>query len=95
MSEERSLRWTWHDSDAIIEKLGQVDEALKRGLSAAEAAKSVGVCYGTYRRWKKQYGGMSLQQMQWTRRLEIENNRMRQLIEQFDAPYTPKLARQG
>jgi putative transposase len=87
MSEKRSSRWTWHDSEQIIEKLGQVDDALKRGVSLLEAVDAVGVSYATYRRWKKHYGGMTLHQLRWTRNLESENNRMRQVLAQMDAHY--------
>lgn len=88
MVAQTNRRWKWHASEEIIAKLAQADKILARGLSVAEVTSAIGVCDATYRRWKKLYGGLTERQVRHIRQLEIENNRMRQVIAEIEGAYS-------
>ncbi len=88
MVAQSSKRWKWHASEEIISKLGQADKLLAQGRNVAEVTSAIGVCDATYRRWKKLYGGLSAHQVRHIRELEIENNRMRQVIAEMEGSYS-------
>ena len=39
-----------------------------------------GVAEGTFRRWKKRYGGLGVSELRWLRPLADENRRLKQLV---------------
>ena len=48
--------------EEIIAKLREVEVRLARGETAASAARAVGVTEQTYYRWRKEYGGLQVDQ---------------------------------
>jgi putative transposase len=51
-----------------------------RGKKVPEAAKKIGVTEQTYYRWKKEYGGLRLDQAKRLKELEKENARLKRLL---------------
>ena len=51
-----------------------------RGKTVAEAVKKIGVTEQTYYRWKKQYGGLRIDQAKRLKDLEKENSRLKRLL---------------
>ena len=49
--------------EGIITKLRQVEVLIGRGMSRLDAIRQIGVVEQTYYRWRKQYGGMGLDQL--------------------------------
>ena len=49
--------------EEIIAKLREVEVRLARGETAASAARAVGVTEQTYYRWRKEYGGLQVDQV--------------------------------
>jgi hypothetical protein len=45
-----------------------------------EICKELGVGEPTYYRWKKEYGGMQVEQMRRLKELEKENSRLKRLV---------------
>ena len=66
--------------EQIIGKLREAEVALAQGAKVPEVCKKVGVTEQTYYRWRKEYGGLRLDQARRFRELEKENGRLRKLV---------------
>ena len=64
----------------IVLKLRQVEVLQGQGSSVSEAVRQIGVTVQTYYRWRKQYGGMSRDQLKRLKELEAENTRLRRAV---------------
>ena len=64
----------------IVLKLRQVEVPQGQGSSVQEAVRQIGVTVQTYYRWRKQYGGMSRDQLKRLKELEAENTRLRRAV---------------
>lgn len=51
-----------------------------RGKKATEVVKELGIHEVTYYRWRKEYGGMRVDQMKRLKELEQENTRLRRAV---------------
>ena len=49
--------------EEIISKLRQVDVLQSQGTTIADAIRQIGVTSVTYYRWRKEYGGMQVDQL--------------------------------
>ena len=58
--------------EQIIGKLREAEILLSQGSSIAEASKKIGVTEQTYYRWRKEYGGMRIEQAKRLKELERE-----------------------
>ena len=63
--------------EEIVSKLLQVEVLMGQGMSHLDAIRQVGVVEQTYYRWRKQYGGMGVDQLKELKRLQKENERLR------------------
>ena len=66
--------------EQIINKLREAEIHLSRGASIVEASKKIGVTEQTYYRWRKEYGGMRVEQARKLKELEKENARLKKLV---------------
>ena len=66
--------------EQIINRLREAEIHLSRGASIAEASKQIGVTEQTYYRWRKEYGGMRIEQAKRLKDLEKENARLKKLV---------------
>ncbi len=66
--------------EEIVLKLRQVEVLQGQGSSIAEAVRQIGVTQPTYYRWRKEYGGMSRDQLKRLKELETENTRLRRAV---------------
>jgi putative transposase len=69
-----------YSSEQIITKLREVEIMLSKGSTIGEASKKIGVTEQTYYRWRKQYGGMRVEQAKRLKELEKENVRLKRLV---------------
>ena len=67
-------------SEEIVLKLRQVEVLQGQGSSIADAVRQIGVTQPTYYRWRKEYGGMSRDQLKRLKELETENTRLRRAV---------------
>ena len=67
-------------AEAIVNKLGQADVELARGTTVAAVCKLLGITDATYFRWRKEYGGMKVDQGKRLQELERENARLKRLV---------------
>ena len=63
--------------EEIITKLRQVEVLMEQGMSRLDAIRQIGDVEQTYYRWRKQYGGMSVDQLKELKRLPKENEQLR------------------
>jgi len=66
--------------EEIIAKLREVEVRLARGETAAAAARAVGVTEQSYYRWRKEYGGLQVDQAKRMKDMEKENQRLRRAV---------------
>ena len=67
-------------SEQIIGKLREAEILLSQGDSVGEASRKLGVTEQTYYRWRKEYGGMRVDQARRLNDLEKENARLKKLV---------------
>ena len=60
--------------------LREAEVLISQGMTAAEAARQVGVVEQTYYRWRKEYGGMRVSQARRLKALEKENLRLKHMV---------------
>jgi transposase-like protein len=69
-----------HSPEQIINKLREAEIMLSQGATIAEASRKIGVTDHTYYRWRKEYGGMRVDQARRLKELEQENTRLKRLV---------------
>jgi len=66
--------------EQIINKLREAEILLSQGTAIAIVSKKIGVSDHTYYRWRKEYGGMRVDQARRLKELEQENSRLKKLV---------------
>ena len=66
--------------EQIIGKLREAEVLLSQGSTVGEASRKIGVTEQTYYRWRKEYGGMRVEQAKRLKELEKENSRLKKLV---------------
>jgi len=69
-----------YTSEQIINKLREAEILLNQGVTIAEASRKVGITEQTYYRWRREYGGMRVEQAKRLKELEKENGRLKKLV---------------
>ena len=69
-----------HKPEEIIRKLREADVLIGQGKTVAEVIRTLGVNKLTYYRWRKEYGGLKVDQAKRLKSLEKENARLKQLL---------------
>ena len=66
--------------EEIISKLQEAEILLAQGMKVPEVVRELGIHQVTYYRWRKEYGGMRVNQMKRLKELETENSRLRRAV---------------
>ncbi len=66
--------------EQIINKLREAEIMLSQGAALAVIWKKIGVSDCTYYRWRREYGGMRVDQAHRLKELEQENSRLKRLV---------------
>jgi len=69
-----------YSTEQIIRKLREAEVEISKGSTVAQAARKLGVCEQTYYRWRKEYGGLKLDQAKRLKVLERENTRLKKIV---------------
>ena len=69
-----------HKPEEIIGKLREAEIVLAQGGTTADACRRIAVTEQTYYRWRKEYGGLRLDQAKRLKELEKENARLKRLL---------------
>ena len=65
--------------EQIINKLREAEIYINQGIPIAEASRKIGIIEQTYYRWRKEYGGLRIEQARKLKNLEKENARSKTL----------------
>ena len=66
--------------EQIIVKLREAEIIESKGLTQVEAAKKLGICEQTLNRWRKENGGLRVDQAKRFKELGKENTRLKRLV---------------
>lgn len=69
-----------YQREEIVAKLRQVDVLVLQGSMVADAVRQIGVSEVIYYRWRREFGGLKIEQVKRLKALEIENARLRRAI---------------
>ena len=66
--------------EQIVTVLRQIEVQIANGKKVPQACKKAGIHTQTYYRWRKEYGGLKLDQARQLKELEKENARLKRLV---------------
>jgi putative transposase len=69
-----------HKPEQIVTLLRQVEVEIANGKSTPQACKEAEITAQTYYRWRKEYGGLKLDQAKRLKELERENAKLKRLV---------------
>ena len=69
-----------HKPEEIVTKLRQLELLVGQGMPWIDAIRDVRIAEQTYHRWRKQYGGMGIEQLKEFQRFQKENERPRKAV---------------
>jgi len=69
-----------HTPEQIINKLREAEIHINQGISISESSRKIGITEQTYYRWRKEYGGLRIEQAKRLKHLEKENARLKKLV---------------
>jgi transposase-like protein len=67
-------------AEQIVTKLRQIEVLQGQGKSVAAACREVGTTEQSYYRWRREYGGLNVDQAKRLKQLEDENGRLKKLV---------------
>jgi len=66
--------------EQIIGKLREAEVALAQGETAGQVCRTLGIAEQTFYRWRREYGGLKVEQARRLKVLEQENTRLRRAV---------------
>lgn len=69
-----------HKPEEIVAKLRQADVLIAQGTKIPDVVRTIGVTQVTYYRWRREFGGLQLDQVKRMKELEQENTRLRKAV---------------
>ena len=69
-----------YTAEEIISQLRTVEIETAKGIEIVDACRKLGITEQTYYRWKKEYGGLRVDQAKRLKSLEQENARLKRLV---------------
>ncbi len=66
--------------EQIVTMLRQIEVGIANGKTTPQACKEAGITLQTYYRWRKEYGGLKMEQAQRMKELEKENGKLSRLV---------------
>lgn len=69
-----------HTPEQIVNVLRQIEVAIANGKTTPAACKEAGITEQTFYRWRKEYGGLKVDQAKRLKELEQENGKLKRLV---------------
>jgi len=69
-----------HTAGQIVNLLRQVEVGVANGKSLPQACKEAEIVEQTYYRWRREYGGLKVDQARRLKELELENAKLKRLV---------------
>ncbi len=66
--------------EQIVKAIQEGEAMMAAGKTEAEVFQALEISAATWERWKKQYGGMKSDEAKRLRELEVENQRLKELL---------------
>ncbi len=66
--------------EEIITKLREAEVRLAQGETVGQVSRQLGVSEQTFYRWRREYGGLRMDQAKRLKQLETENTRLRRAV---------------
>ena len=66
--------------EEIIKILREAEVLINEGMTTKQASRQLGITDQTYYRWRKEYGGLRIDQARKLKDLERENSRLKRLV---------------
>ena len=74
MSKER------YKPEQVVNLLRQIEVEIANGKTTPQACRDAGIHTQTYYRWRREFGGLKLDQAKRLKELEKENTRLKRLV---------------
>ena len=69
-----------YKAEEIVMKLREIELLINKGMDVVKACREAGISDQSYYRWRKEYGGMKIDQAKRYKELEQENARLKKLV---------------
>jgi putative transposase len=69
-----------YKAEQIVNLLRGIEVAIGNGKKTPQAVREAGINVQTYYRWRKEFGGLKLEQAKRLKELEKENSRLKRLL---------------
>jgi putative transposase len=69
-----------YSPEQIIRMLREAEVGLAQGQTAAQVCRSLGIAEQTFYRWRREYGGLKIEQARRLKVLEQENVRLKRAV---------------
>jgi putative transposase len=69
-----------YKAEEIVMKLREIELFINQGMDVVQACRQAGISDQSYYRWRKEYGGMKMDQAKRYKELEQENARLKRLV---------------
>jgi putative transposase len=69
-----------YTAEQIVTKLREAEVLLAKGMALSEVCRQLEITDVTYYRWRKEYGGLRVDQAKRLKEIEAENARLRKVI---------------
>ena len=69
-----------HTPEQVVNLLRQIEVSVANGKTTALACKEAGITEQTYYRWRREYGGLQVDQARRLKELESENAKLKRLV---------------
>ena len=69
-----------HTPEQIIRKLREAEVMIIQGKSISQATRQIGIVDQTYYKWRREYGGMRVDQAKRLKYLEKQNLQLKKIV---------------
>ena len=80
MEEKLAMPIKRYKPEQIVTMLRQIEISVANGKTTPQACKEAEITMQTFYRWRKEYGGLKLEQAKRLKDLEKENSRLKRLV---------------
>jgi putative transposase len=79
-SKEVTMQGKKYTAEQIVAKLREAEVLLAKGMTLVEVCRQLEITDATYYRWRKEYGGLRVDQAKRLKELEQENGRLKKAV---------------
>ena len=69
-----------HTAEQVVNLLRQIEVAVANGKTTSLACKEASITEQSYYRWRREYGGLQVDQAKRLKELEQENQKLKRLV---------------